>query len=695
MPAPAETPTSADEKIIVESPTHTTDFGSILRDESAWIARRRSAAGLPPPQGDSVGLALSGPGMRAAAFNLGVVQALESRGLMRHVDYLSSVSGGGFIATCYSWLRAVLPASDAPTFSAQLANGSGSVVDWLRGHARYFVAHRGFSLWTMFGAVLAAVVLNLLVLGPPLLLVVDTLTLGWLWLPIEWPSFLAWSALDDHHGYWLLLALGCACLALFPFAAMLFALTTGVAHTPSERTVMRMRKLLGFLLAAAVVLLVIGSVPIATAALESLLARRWADAVGLAGHVAVVSTLGSGVLALWRGATGLTVARQRLATAGLLLVLYGLMIAAYSISVQGDVVRSAAFPAVLALSLLLGCFCNLNAVSIHAYFRDRLGRTFMPQVTGAPSATRFMLSQLSPDTGAPLHLVNCTLDTRSSRREKERSREGASFVYSPLHFGSDATGFGRVDAARDDMRYITASTISSAELDSESPATRSRALSLLLTLLNLRIGYWTRNPDPTARRGLPLPSWWRRLGSEMSGIGLHGRHRDLLLVGGGEFDNLGLYELVRRGVKHLIVIDGACDPHDALPDFGAAIERARVDFGASIEIDIPGEEPDPSRLAPDHRVGSITYADGSSGHLLYLKPAMHAGASAEIQSYWRSHPDFPHEATADQTLDEQQFEAYRQLGREAVESVLGDTHCADFSQWVERHVGGETPHDAA
>ena len=37
-------------------------------------------------------------------------------------------------------------------------------------------------------------------------------------------------------------------------------------------------------------------------------------------------------------------------------------------------------------SLLLGLFCNLNAVSIHAYFRDRLGRTFLPAVAGAPAA---------------------------------------------------------------------------------------------------------------------------------------------------------------------------------------------------------------------------------------------------------------------------------------------------------------------
>ena len=309
----------------------------------------------------------------------------------------------------------------------------------------------------------------------------------------------------------------------------------------------------------------------------------------------------------------------------------------------------------------------------------------MPAIAGAPPATRFALRDLAPEAAAPLPLLNCTLDTRGSRREKERSREGASFTYSPLHFGSQATGYGRVEAARDDLRLVTASTISSAELDSESPATRSRALALLLTLLNLRIGYWTRHPDPAARRGLPLPAWWRRIGAEMSGLGLHGDKRDLLLVGGGEFDNLGLYELVKRGTRHIVVVDAACDPDDTQPDLGAAIERVRVDFGAIVEIEIADEKPDPSRLTPDYRLGSIVYPDGRRGHLLYLKPAMHAGASAEIQAYHRAHPAFPNEASAHQTLDEQQFEAYRQLGFETVQSVLGDEHCADFQAWVNRH----------
>ncbi len=47
---------------------------------------------------DLVGLALSGGGLRSAFFNDGLLQALSHRGLLRYVDYLCSVSGGGYIA---------------------------------------------------------------------------------------------------------------------------------------------------------------------------------------------------------------------------------------------------------------------------------------------------------------------------------------------------------------------------------------------------------------------------------------------------------------------------------------------------------------------------------------------------------------------------------------------------------------------
>jgi len=76
----------------------------MLRSEE-WrhIAARRVAAKVATkddsekPPHDLVGLSLSGGGVRSSMFSTGVLQGLHKIGLLKHVDYLATVSGGGFI----------------------------------------------------------------------------------------------------------------------------------------------------------------------------------------------------------------------------------------------------------------------------------------------------------------------------------------------------------------------------------------------------------------------------------------------------------------------------------------------------------------------------------------------------------------------------------------------------------------------
>ncbi|GIQ59819.1 hypothetical protein Flavo103_29550 [Flavobacterium collinsii] len=52
------------------------------------------------------GLAFSGGGIRSATFNLGVLQRLASLDVLEKIDYISTVSGGGYIGTWYtSWIK--------------------------------------------------------------------------------------------------------------------------------------------------------------------------------------------------------------------------------------------------------------------------------------------------------------------------------------------------------------------------------------------------------------------------------------------------------------------------------------------------------------------------------------------------------------------------------------------------------------
>jgi hypothetical protein len=87
----------------------------VIQDERKAIVRRREVAFPEGPQADQrwteenvaenlVGLALSGGGIRSAMFNLGLLQALHRSGLLRYADYLSTVSGGGYVGAHLSSL---------------------------------------------------------------------------------------------------------------------------------------------------------------------------------------------------------------------------------------------------------------------------------------------------------------------------------------------------------------------------------------------------------------------------------------------------------------------------------------------------------------------------------------------------------------------------------------------------------------
>ncbi len=77
----------------------------VIERETTYLRSRRHKADL-PWDGDPapVGLALSGGGIRSATLCLGVLSALGKVGLFRRIDYLSTVSGGGYMGTALSSL---------------------------------------------------------------------------------------------------------------------------------------------------------------------------------------------------------------------------------------------------------------------------------------------------------------------------------------------------------------------------------------------------------------------------------------------------------------------------------------------------------------------------------------------------------------------------------------------------------------
>src|SRR5262249_35666474 len=111
-------------------------FSIVQEGELAQIGTNRAGQGKPTESGpdtlqrhsarnaldrDLFGLAFSGGGIRSATFNLGVIQALSQIGLLKHVDYLSTVSGGGYIGTWLAgWIRRELDAEQERVKSKEL-----------------------------------------------------------------------------------------------------------------------------------------------------------------------------------------------------------------------------------------------------------------------------------------------------------------------------------------------------------------------------------------------------------------------------------------------------------------------------------------------------------------------------------------------------------------------------------------------
>jgi hypothetical protein len=76
-----------------------TDFDEVYGAEFADIRNASRAKRSPSTQDGMTGLALSGGGIRSASFCLGVLQALNAEGILSKFDYLSTVSGGGYVGT--------------------------------------------------------------------------------------------------------------------------------------------------------------------------------------------------------------------------------------------------------------------------------------------------------------------------------------------------------------------------------------------------------------------------------------------------------------------------------------------------------------------------------------------------------------------------------------------------------------------
>lgn len=336
--------------------------------------------------------------------------------------------------------------------------------------------------------------------------------------------------------------------------------------------------------------------------------------------------------------------------------------------------------AIAVLAGVLGIMVTLDPAdySLHAFYRDRIARAYLGATNPTPDPPDRAAGNRNAEARAeddmslgslsdkPLHLICCAANDLSGDQVETLSRGSRSVTVSKYGI---ALGGQWSDAK---VPTLAAALTASAAAFNPAMGSVSKklgpAVTFLMAALNLRLGLWVLHPKVKEERDeLRGRSLLRELlGRTHAGLFRDGKPEAPVvhLSDGAHFDNLGLYELVRRHCRYIIVSDCGADEEIAFDDLGNAVRRIREDFGVEIEIDLKPLRPTGKKRATQHAVVGTVHYDRhfDKGVIVYFKPTLAGDEPPDVRQYHRRNTAFPHEGTIDQFYDEAQWESYRRLG---------------------------------
>jgi hypothetical protein len=794
------------------------DIGRLINDEVAAINRRRGALGRPaidtPTSAllDATGLCLSGGGVRSTAVCLGVLQAFNQHNVLRNIDYLSTVSGGGFVGTC---LTATMTKTGGEfIFGHAPPDAKGSpqppeindtrAVGHIRTYANYMFPAGPRDIVYGLTLIVRGIIVNAVLVAPVLLLLAALLIWGNPSRSDLTSRYVFGTGLAPES-FSVTLALAGIIVAVFFFWAVARSLRPSRERNEFRTLMPRIGALLLFMIVLAFFAEL--QAPILAGMFDR---GGWISQDTIRSIVAIAAPAGA-VIAFFRQQLGdflkafdaaadlstrlaAYAAQAALWLAGAIVPLFiwiGFLQLCYwgiindvrsssaaapthvqrevrielpGINLKGtvdcsrselhDVCGSArgdaspgidpsghtprwlirvanmtvglvarepfvpkalrdrpvAFLYVLVAILLsaLSWLVTPNAYSLHRMYRDRLSKAFLfAPPPKHENALRGLIARVdsldlmpldSMRVGdlstefAPYHLMNASLNISGSSYARRRGRSADFFLFSPLYVGSSATGFARTtdyEVREPGFDLATAMATSAAAI---SPNTGGHALTLTFALLNIRIGYWSKNPRyvRTPSTGYPSDSLRRHLKpfllAEVTGR-LSEEAHEVYLTDGGHIENLGLYELLRRRVRVIVVVDAEADLAMQFPSLIRLQRYARTDLGIRISLPwrtlqdktVPlmgvgrgqGMQESPKGSSGPHvAIGTIDYGEGQTGYLVYIKCSLSGDENDYIRDYARRFGRFPHESTSDQFFSQEQFEVYRALGFHMAHGML-------------------------
>ncbi|MDF7775479.1 patatin-like phospholipase family protein [Sphingomonas sp. AOB5] len=683
-------------------------------------------------------LCLSGGGIRSATFCLGILQGLAKKERLEDFHYLSTVSGGGYIGSWLSrWRASGDWSQEKMTEAARIDGGeTNHPVRRLRSFSNYLTPNWGLSADAM--TVVSIFVRNLLVnllIWVPLVLIAATIP-RLLIAALHAPA----AAYKQDAIAWAAFGIPALLGALWAASSILVFFFQPPSERYGERWSRRTSRLLSFSIAW---LLWFGAfIYLPLFALRQL--DSWQN-------TPVALSLGGGSIALitalagYWSRHGVEIKRQVtgfadrigarlldvLAAITLAFIALGAsLIVHYIVSLamgtlngrwqssdyldmldhanvwQPLLVLLAALAATL---LLVSLRAGANNFSLHALYGNRLIRAYLGSARSARPTygdddsydvdDDIPMSKLVPapaESNAPrppvrlFHVVNMTLNLarRAHNRRDWQERRAASFTATPLRCGSPILGYAPTAhyGGGNGMMLGRAMTISGAAVSPNMGYYGSPLMALVMAFFNVRLGWWLPNPAKEAERKEPTFGLLQILNEGFSQTSADADW--LYLSDGGHFDNLGLYEMVRRRCRRIVVIDAGCDGEFGHGELHIAVRKIGVDFG--IPIELPTGLPGQKGIGERQRVmvGKIRYSalgeGDQDGEIFCVKPMLtgveppaliHYAASSR-----RSGNTFPHHSTLDQFFDETQFESYRQLGEFTAKDLL-----AALDSGPERH----------
>ena len=460
------------------------------------------------------GLALSGGGVRSATFNLGVLQGLHELGILQKLDYLSTVSGGGYIG-CGLTAYVSAAQQEAFPFCPRDDEGESFVLRHLRQFSSYLVARGWLDALAAALTGLGGTLANLVILVPYLLVLAVL-------------AVIQIRLVGSTASTWIAVILVCIVLLVAFGYALAQAKPGASTRLWTDREVFgRRTAIIGgiALLGAAwmiqpVLLKLIGDMPM------KMTWQKMAATITGGGLAASTLSLARVVMTspmLRRPVLAALLIAVMLALLWLIFVALGMgllslerAIGTWEMAVAGLVFGL--------LLIALGWLLPTNLGSLHGFYRDRLSKAyfFKPRKPQAQSLEQFDDCQLSEIDvkHSPLLLINACLNVSDRPRQNEDlrneyvrpGRRGTFFLFSRHAVGNDSLGY--VSASEFEREnelqgsLATAMAISGAAFGANMGYNTNTAAVFLLTLLNVRTGCWVRFP----RKESSVPRLQRLLG---------------------------------------------------------------------------------------------------------------------------------------------------------------------------------------